>query len=190
MSDKVTKIDDQYIIPNVMISYPALAETAKYRGKDTNRYSITMLMHKESQKEIIDYLQERIDEVIEDGRPLESHLKPIRDGDLKGVKAYDGYMLMKANSQDPVIIADPMGNTVEDSLEIRSMFYNGVTVNAHVRFWWMSNENGRRVNCQLIGVQLVKRTPKINVSAVEYKSHFGKVEGAEESEPEYQEGVE
>lgn len=94
----------------------------------------------------------------------------LHDGDAKpNYSGYPGMMYLSPATpeQTPptlVITIDGQNCTVDtyknDKVELvqferllRQKFYSGAYVNANIQFWAQDNKNGKRINCQLRGLQ-------------------------------------
>lgn len=83
----------------------------------------------------------------------------LRDGDMKAdssatYESYRGMMYVASrNTIRPTVVdRDPTREIVEADGKI----YSGCYVNARIEFWAQDNDNGKRINGKLLGIQFVK----------------------------------
>lgn len=80
---------------------------------------------------------------------------PIHDGDLKTYAGYAGNVFLTAGSKNPPDCrdADP---SIRLGASNAGRLYGGCYVTAIVSLWAQDNQWGKRVNCELLGVQFVR----------------------------------
>ena len=77
----------------------------------------------------------------------------MKDGDSIDYAGYAGTMSLKASStKRPIIIDRDKSPLTEDD----NKFYAGCYVNASLELWAQNNQFGKRINCNLLGVQFMK----------------------------------
>lgn len=172
MSDK--KAADPMIIRfQAILSYPHVFEP--YAGPGTGddgkpkkpKYSGTFLVSKTTQADIVKQIAAKIREAAAAKWPAQPGKKQflppsdklcMTDGDATNVEQNEGYWLVKASESIKPHVVDQGRNliTAEDDL-----MYPGAIVNVAIRLWAMDNKWGKRVNANLIGVQFVKKGPRL-----------------------------
>lgn len=142
------------IIKNARLSFPSLFQSEVYNGTDTGKYTATLLISKDDSQ--IETLKSVILEAAENkfGKPLPKGLKmPLGDGDEKEYSGYAGHYSLKASTKNRPVIIDGKKNPITES---DNTIYGGCYVNASIDFWVMDNQYGKRVLCNLKGVQFAK----------------------------------
>ena len=142
------------VAKGVRASFPCLFETEKYNGTDTEKYAITLLIPKDSDtvKQIKDAMAAVSAEKF--GKTPPKGLKLcLQDGDEKEYDGYANHVYLKATTKRrPVVIdKDKTPLTADDGKP-----YAGCYVNASIDFWAMDNQYGKRILCNLNGVQFAK----------------------------------
>jgi hypothetical protein len=142
---------------NVRLSYPNLWKARSATPGSEAKFSASLVMDKTANAADIKAIQDAIDAVCTEQWKDKSKWPKgdkvcLRDGSTKDS---DGYgptvMFVSANNsiRVPVVDKDPsVPLTQEDGRP-----YAGCYVNAVIRLWAQDNDFGRRVNCQLCGIQ-------------------------------------
>ncbi len=135
---------------NVRLSFPAIFRQSEFDGKK-GKYEATFLINKDDVK-----LKKQLDTAIAEALKASKVGKVsadkicLKDGDDS---EYDGYencwSLKAANSKRPTVIGKDKSPIAEED----EVLYAGCYVNAIVDFWIQNNSYGKRVNCNLLGVQ-------------------------------------
>lgn len=137
---------------NVRLSFPNVFKKAVYEGKDT-KYEATFLLHKEKQKDLIAKIKKTMEAFANEeysGDVPRSLKYALSDGDEKDYDGYPGHMVLKAKSNHrPTVVGRDRAPIVEED----GVLYSGCYVNAIVDFWSQNNTYGKRINCNLLGVQ-------------------------------------
>ncbi len=139
-------------IPNGRLSFPSLFKKAVFEGKET-KYEATILFPKSDTK-----TYDKIIAAIEATKKASKIKVPeakyfIQDGDDKEYDGYEGMWAVKAsNAKRPTVINRDKTPLVEED----EVMYAGCFVNAIVEPWGQSNQWGKRVNANLLGIQFVK----------------------------------
>ena len=147
---------------NVRIAFPSLFSRAVYEGK-AGKYEATLLISKESQQPLIEVVTEAIKAaVLESGIKVHKDKYCLRDGDDTMYDySQDCYSLKGSNNSAPIVINRDKTRLNESE---SSIIYGGCYVNAIVSFWVQNNAYGKRVNCNLLGVQFVADGESFNQS--------------------------
>jgi len=150
----------QMVIKNARVSFPDLFIRPIREGKE-GKYGVTVLLHKEKDKETLTTINEIINNLIkESGFNVANHKRCLWDGnDPSELGAdprpeYAGYVYFRANKRDrrpQVFDRDKSPLTRQDE-----KIYPGCYCNISLNFWVQNNEHGKRVNANLAGVQFVK----------------------------------
>lgn len=142
------------VLENVRLSFPSLFESEQYNGTDTGKYAATFLMDKKGK--LAKKIQKAAKEVAEEkfGKPLPKGLKTcLKDGDEVEYDGYAGMLAIKANTKKrPVLInRDKTPITADDDT-----LYPGCYVNVSLELYGLDNQYGKRISCQLNGIQFLK----------------------------------
>ena len=143
------------ILKNVRLSFPSLFHKAVFDGKET-KFEATFLIDKVEHADKIKEIKSAIDAAIKDalkGGKLPPDKICMKDGDNIDYAGYAGHMSLKAStSKRPIIIDRDKSPLTEDD----NKFYAGCYVNCSLELWVQNNQFGKRVNCNLLGVQFHK----------------------------------
>ena len=143
------------ILKNVRLSFPSLFHKAVFDGKET-KFEATFLIDKATQADKIKEIKAAIDNAIKDalkGGKLPPDKVCMKDGDNIDYAGYAGMQSLKASSSKrPIIIDRDKSPLTEDD----NKFYAGCYVNASLELWVQNNQFGKRVNCNLLGIQFFK----------------------------------
>jgi len=144
--------EDYIKLKSVRLSFPALFKKASFEGKET-KYEATFLITKEDKKTYKE-LKKRIEAAIAEAKvKVPPGRWALQDGDDKDYDGYEGHWSLKAaGNKRPTVIDLDKAPLVEEDEKV----YAGCYVNAIVDFWIQNNSWGKRVNCNLYGVQFVK----------------------------------
>ncbi len=140
-------------IPNGRLSFPSLFNKASFEGKE-GKYEATILFPK-TDTVTYDKIIAAIDACKKDNKntkvPASKYF--IQDGDEKEYDGYEGMWAVKGgNNKRPTVINRDKTPLVEED----EVMYAGCYVNAIVEPWSQSNQFGKRINANLLGVQFVK----------------------------------
>lgn len=143
------------ILNNVRLSFPSLFRKAVFNGDET-KFEATFLIDKATQAAKIKEIKMAIDAAIKDGLKG-AKLPPdkicLKDGDDIDYAGYAGHMSIKASSNKrPIVIDRDKSPLTEDDNKL----YAGCYVNASLELWVQNNQYGKRINCNLLGVQFMK----------------------------------
>lgn len=142
------------VLNNVRLSFPSLFSHEQYNGKSTGKYAATFLMDKDSK--LAKEVQKAAKQVAEEkfGKKLPKGLKTcLKDGDDVEYDGYEGMLAIKANTKRrPVLVDRDKSAITEDD----DTLYAGCYVNASLDIYALDNEYGKRVSCQLNGIQFYK----------------------------------
>lgn len=143
------------ILNNVRLSFPSLFRKAVFNNEET-KFEATFLIDKATQGAKIKEIKAAIDAAIKDGLKG-AKLPPdkicLKDGDDIDYAGYAGHMSLKASStKRPIVIDRDKSPLTEDDNKL----YAGCYVNASLELWVQNNQYGKRINCNLLGVQFMK----------------------------------
>lgn len=143
------------ILKDVRLSFPSLFHKAVFDGKET-KFEATFLIDKERDAAKIKEIKAAIDGMIKDafkGAKLPPDKICMKDGDDIDYAGYGGTMSLKASSSKrPIIVGRDKAPLTEDD----NKFYAGCYVNASLELWAQNNNYGKRINCNLLGVQFMR----------------------------------
>ena len=138
---------------NVRLSFPSIFNKSEFNGQ-VGKFEATFLMNKESQAKMITDVQAQIALIQKDNKAKVSPDKLcLKDGEFVDYDGYAGCMSIKAGSnRRPTIIDRDKSPLVEED----GKPYAGCYVNAVLELWFQDNSYGKRVNCNLLGIQFAK----------------------------------
>lgn len=138
---------------NVRLSFPSIFNKSEFNGQ-VGKFEATFLMNKESQAKMITDVEAQIALIQKDNKAKVSPDKIcLKDGEFVDYDGYAGCMSIKAGSnRRPTIIDRDKAPIVEDD----NIVYAGCYVNAVIELWYQDNSYGKRVNCNLLGIQFAK----------------------------------
>ena len=138
---------------NVRLSFPSIFNKSEFNGQ-VGKFEATFLMNKESQAKMITDVEAQIALIQKDNKAKVSPDKLcLKDGEFVDYDGYAGCMSIKAGSnRRPTIIDRDKAPIVEDD----NIVYAGCYVNAVIELWYQDNSYGKRVNCNLLGIQFAK----------------------------------
>ena len=143
------------ILNNVRLSFPSLFRKAVFNGEET-KFEATFLIDKATQGAKIKEIKAAIDAAIKDGlkgAKLPADKICLKDGDDIDYAGYAGCMSIKASANKrPIVIDRDKSPLTEDDNKL----YAGCYVNASLELWVQNNQYGKRINCNLLGVQFMK----------------------------------
>ena len=147
MSDYKIKLN------NVRLSFPSIFNKSEFNGA-VGKFEATFLMNKEKQAKMISDIESKIALIQKDNKAKVSPDKIcLKDGEYVDYDGYAGCMSIKAGSnRRPTIIDRDKSPLVEED----GKPYAGCYVNAVLELWFQDNSYGKRVNCNLTGIQFVK----------------------------------
>ena len=138
------------ILKDVRLSFPSLWTTEKFNGTDTGKYAATFLMPKDSKegKAVTKAVGDAMKEI-----GAKADKTPLKDGDHVEYDGYAGMWALKANTKKRPVVIDRSKTPITEDDDV---IYAGCYVNASVEIYTMDNSYGKRVGCQLNGIQFVK----------------------------------
>lgn len=166
-------------VDNLIASYPHLdvrwsKVDSKTGKKPPEKHSIVGLADKKTHGEAYELIEEVIKQVEKDAK-IKVGLDDwfLRDGDRSRKDECVGRWTINASEQRGVTIRDMKGNKlrdekdnlvgVDDTNEIKEMFYPGCMVSIMIRPWAQNHqEYGKKINAGLVAVKLMSdKTPRI-----------------------------
>ena len=143
----------KFKLENVRLSFPSIFKRSDFNGQE-GKFEATFLISKESQEKVIKEIEAKIALIQKDNKVKVSPDKIcLKDGDFVDYDGYEGHMSIKAGSnRRPTVIDLDKTPLVEDD----GKPYAGCYVNAILELWLQDNSYGKRVNCNLNGVQFIK----------------------------------
>jgi len=146
------------MLKNVRISFPDLFEAKSFDGEQEPKYGAQFLVEKEGEnyEKIMEAMKSASSEKW--GKAAEKAMTTLQkqgktflnDGDEKEYDGYEGMFYISAKSKTRPTVIDK-DKTPLDSTDGKP--YSGCYVNAAVEVWAQDNKWGKRINCQLRGVQ-------------------------------------
>lgn len=164
------KMSNKIKIENVRLSFPSLFKKAQYNGQET-KFEATFLLCKDEHADLIKKIDAIIDEEAKEAkikRPSSDRVC-LRDGDEFDYDGYENTYALKASSnRRPTVVDKDKTPLAEED----GVLYSGCYVNAIVDFWVMNNKYGKRVNCNLLGVQFAKDGDSFGAGATDVTDEF------------------
>lgn len=169
-------------VNKVQLLYPSVFEPAVFNGQPT-KYSASFLLNKEEHADSINQINTMIQKMIDENKvKIPSDKRCLRDADdLSSDAEYlnNCWVLKASNNARPTVIDRNKSPLTKEDGKI----YGGCYVNAIVSFWFQSNQFGKRINANLMGIQFVADGDQIGggpkVASVD---NFDAIEAAVEEE--------
>ena len=138
-------------LSNVRLSFPSLFQRSTFDGQE-GKFEATFLIEKGSSN--AKKIQAAVDALIKENKAkLPADKICLKDGDTVSYDGYEGMLALKGTSNKRVtVINRDKSPIVEDD----NIIYAGAYVNCVVDLWFMDNKFGKRVLCNLLGVQFAK----------------------------------
>lgn len=143
-------------VKNVRLSFAQIFTPKAYMEGQKAKYSCNLLLDKDDQSDQITKLKKAIkakaDEAF-NGKPPKGLKTCLGDGEEKAYDGYDNAVFVSCSTlrRPQVLDRDKTPLVEEDGRP-----YSGCYVNAAISFWAQDNQFGKRINCNLVGVQFVK----------------------------------
>ena len=155
------------MLKNVRLSFASLFETEMYNGENTGKFGATLLLDKATQADQIAIIDKEIARFAEEkfgaGKVPKLFKRPFEDGDTKEYDGYTGVMALRATTtRRPTVIDQQKTPLTKDDERI----FSGDYVNVKVELWFQDNKFGKRINCNLMAVQLFKQGERFGGGAV------------------------
>jgi hypothetical protein len=143
----------KFKLKNVRLSFPSIFKRSEFNG-EKGKFEATFLINKEQQEDLIKEIEAKIALIQKDNKAKVSPDKIcLKDGDFVDYDGYEGHMSIKAGAnRRPTVIDRDKTPLVEDD----DKPYAGCYVNAVLELWYQDNSYGKRVNCNLLGIQFSK----------------------------------
>jgi hypothetical protein len=142
-------------LKNVRLSFPSLFRKAVFDGNET-KFEATFLIDKAAGGDKIKEINAAIAAMIKEdlkGAKLPPDKICLKDGDNIDYAGYTGTYSIKASStKRPLVLDRDRSPLTEDDNKL----YAGCYVNASLELWAQNNNYGKRINCNLLGVQFFK----------------------------------
>ena len=146
----------KFMLKNVRLSFPSLFKKAVFDG-NAGKYEATFLINKDSQSDLIEEINNRIDVFLEEkfgkGKVPKSVKRTVfKDGDEVDYDGYENHMAFKAGSatRRPTVIDRDKSPLIEED----GKPYAGCYVNAICSLWYSDHpKGGKQVLGNLMGVQ-------------------------------------
>jgi hypothetical protein len=139
-------------IKNVRLSFPSVFKKATFNGQET-KYEATFLISKKDEK-TYKVLSEAIEKLLAEKKAKVKKDKiALKDGDDSEYPENEGYWTLKAASNKRPLVVDRDKSVLTEDDDV---IYGGCYVSAIVDFWFQDNQYGKRVNCNLYGIQFMK----------------------------------
>ncbi|MFA6718366.1 MAG: ssDNA-binding protein [Prevotella sp.] len=157
---------------NVRLSFPSLWSTEKFNQEDTGKYACTFILDKIDHAEKIEEIKSKIAEGIKTefkGKDVPADKICLKDGDESGRDEYaNSYIIKGSTKKRPTIIDRDKTPLLEED----GKPYSGCYVNAIIDLWYQNNNYGKRVNCNLLGVQFYKDGESFGAGPVDVTDDF------------------
>ena len=169
--------DGTILIKDVRLSYPHLFQMfGKEDGK--KKYSCRVILPNKTHKAEIEAIKAHLVKLQKDWfkQKLPSTNLFMRNGDDLGQEEYEDTWYIAASEK---IKPQVVGKKREPISEDDDIVYGGCYVNLLIRPWKQSNEHGKKVNANLIGVQFVRDGERFGQQRPDINEHFSD-EGVDE----------
>lgn len=163
------------MLKNVRLSFASLFDHEIYNNEDTGKFAATFLLNKVEHADLIKKIEKEISDFALEkfgaGKVPKVYKQPLLDGDLQDYEGYaNTYTIKGATKKRPIIIDQQKVPLTKEDEKI----FSGDYVNAKIDFWFQDNSYGKRINCNLIAVQLFKQGERFgggNASADDFDSY-------------------
>lgn len=154
--------DDRILLKEVRLSFPNLFEPKAGQDGGKARYSASFLLDKKEHADQIKLIRaaiyslalaefgDKTKEMFEKGK-ITPCLHQGSEKDWAGYDESNVYLSTSSDTRPHVVDRDQSPLAKDDGKP-----YAGCYVNGAVRLWVQNNQHGKRVNCELLGVQFVK----------------------------------
>ncbi len=143
------------ILKNARLSFPSVFRKAVFDGNET-KFEATFLINKAEGAAKIKEIKAAIEAMIKEdlkGAKLPPDKICLKDGDNIDYAGYAGTFSIKASStKRPLAVDRDKSPLTEDDNKL----YAGCYVNASLELWAQNNNYGKRINCNLLGIQFAK----------------------------------
>ena len=162
-------------LTNVRLSFPSIWKRSTYNGEE-GKYEASFLIPK-TDKKTIKVLEDAIAAAIAEAKIKVSPDKIcLKDGDDFEYDGYEGMMSIKGSSKRrPTVINRDKSPLTEDD----GIVYAGCYVNAVIGLWVQNNTYGKRVNCNLYGIQFYNDGEPFGAGDVDVMGDFDEVDADE-----------
>ena len=173
MSNMIQVYDDGIIQLNeVILSYPHLDEPWGLNPSDEKKYSAVFLMPVDTHRDAIKQLHATITALAMETfkTKLPADKLCLRDGNLTEKQEQKGRWYVSARESVKPKVVDRQARPVPPGSQL---IYAGCIVNGYIRLWTQSNQWGKRVNANLLGVQFVADGERIAGNRPDVTPLFG-----------------
>lgn len=144
---------EDFTLYNTRIVFPHLFTKAPF-GENA-KYGAKLLLDPKDNKKDIDLLQTNIKWLLDEnnkGKKIPSDKMCLRNGDDLARPEFEGKKVLSGSYPKPIPVFNRDRSLIVD--EEQSPIVGGYYVNANISLWWMdSPQYGKRICCNLIGVQ-------------------------------------
>jgi len=157
-------------LKNVRMSFPQIFTPSAYIEGQKEKYSANFLLDKDEHKDQIAMLRKEINTLIKGqwSKPPAGLQVALGDGEEKVYDGYENAMFLRCSSMGrPTVIDRDRSPIVEADEKV----YAGCYVNAAISFWVQENYGGR-INCNVHAVQFVKDGESFGRAAVKTEDVF------------------
>lgn len=166
-------------LKNVRLSFPSLWQHSEFNGESSGRYEATLLIHNDDPQ--LAELKKVVASIGKDkfGDTWKKAKMCLRDGSDRDYAGYeDSWSLKATNKRRPAILdRDTTPLTQDDGYPLA-----GDYVNVSVSIWAFSNDYGKYIACQLLGMQFVKKGERFSSRDEDATDDFDVIEEEETEE--------
>ena len=158
---------ERILLTGVRLSFPNIFQRSIFEGNE-GKFAATFLIPKDDPqiKKLVTLIKAKI---AEEKIKVPATNICLKDGDESEYDGYEGHMSLKASSQYRPTVIDQFKRPVA---EADGVIYAGCWVNGIVDFWVQNNKWGKRVNCNLHGVQFMKDDSAFGNARVDVTEEF------------------
>lgn len=149
------------------LAFPVLRKPEQVQGQGEPRYGAAIIIEdpnvaSKAKKAMLESAKAKwADKGVTYAKALVKQNKVcLADGDNSpDIAGFPGNTILRAAARQespPRLVVSEKGRNVVIPNEEDRLFYGGCYVNVIVEFWAQDNQFGKRLNCQLLGVQFVK----------------------------------
>ena len=162
----------RYQFKHVRLAFPSIFDKSEFEGKE-GKFQATLLFPKDHPqfKEVVAAIKEKMAEV-KCGK-LSPDRICFRDGNDTEYDGFDEHWYLRSSSEfRPTVVDQYKNNVVKED----GVVYAGCYVNVIVDFWFQNNKYGKRINCNLYGVQFAGEGDAFGTARVDVRDEFEAVE--------------
>ena len=164
-------------LSNVRLSFPSLFQPSEFNGV-AGKYEATFLMDKDKDAVQIKTIQKKIADLLAEKKAkVPADKICLKDGEFIDYDGYQNAMAIKGSTKRRPTVIDRDRSPL---VEADGKPYSGCYVNCILELWFQDNSYGKRVNCNLLGVQFAKDGEAFGAGATDVTNEFDAIDDFED----------